>query len=105
MAGLVLFAYAAWAVVDLVLAGVARASFNRLHELYASFLARAVIAVVVVAALFHVLDGVRRLVEEVRPAWVGRDATLRAGVAFATAALGVPAVVVVLWPTVQGWWR
>lgn len=103
VAGLVLFAYAAWAAVDLVLAGVARSAFNRLHELYASFLGRTVIAVVVVAALFHLLDGLRRLAEEARPAWARRDPALRTAVAFATAALGVPAVAVVLWPTVQGW--
>ncbi len=105
VAGLVLFAYAAWAAIDLVLAGVARSTFNRLHELYASFLGRAVIAVVVVAALFHALDGLRRLVEEVRPTWARRDAALRTTVAFTTAALGVPAIAVVLWPTVQGWVR
>ncbi|MEZ5145364.1 MAG: hypothetical protein R2726_23065 [Acidimicrobiales bacterium] len=105
VAGLVVFAYAIWAAIDLVVAGVSRGAFTRLHSLYDSVGVRLVLSVVVVAALFHSLDGLRRMLEELRPGVAAHERVGRAAVAFVTAALAMPAVALVLWPSVQGWLR
>lgn len=103
VAGVVVFAYLVWLAVDLVVAAVDRRAFTTIHEAYGSLAVRVVVGAVLVAVVFHTLDGLRRLLEEVRPGLVRRDERLRAVVAFATAVLSVPGVVVVVWPAVRGW--
>jgi succinate dehydrogenase cytochrome b556 subunit len=103
VAGVVVFGYLVLVAVDLVLAGISRRAFTSLHEAYGSLGGRVVIGIVLVAVVFHAFDGLRRLLEELRPSLVPRDERLRAGVAFATAAVSVPGVVAVLWPAVRGW--
>lgn len=103
LAGVVVFGYLVWVAIDLVVAAVDRRAFTTIHEAYGSLLARLVVAAVLVAVVFHSLDGLRRLLEEVRPRLVRHDGRLRAVIAFATAALSVPGVLVVLWPAVRGW--
>lgn len=60
--------------------------------------ARLLLSGVMLAACFHTFDGLRRLLVEVRPSLVRRDAALRTGVLFATWACAVPAAVVLIWP-------
>jgi len=77
-----------------------RNSFNRWGADMGSLGARLVICVVVLAALFHTFDGLRRMLGEVAPALVGRDRQLRAAALFATWALALPCFAVILWPWV-----
>lgn len=103
LAGVVVLGYLVWVAIDLVVAAVNRRAFTTIHEAYGSLPARLVVGAVLVAVVFHTLDGLRRLVEELRPELARRDQRFRAVVAFATAAVSVPGVVVVLWPAVRGW--
>ncbi len=97
ISGIVVFVYV------LVLAGAMtqindRNRFNRWGAAMGSIGARVVLAVVVAAALFHALDGLRRLLHDAVPSLVARDAQMRAGVLFLTWALALPAAAVIVWP-------
>lgn len=100
--GLVLFVYAVVCSGALALLLVGRSPYNRVSALGGSLVLRLGGCVVVVAALFHALDGVRQIVLTAWPAAVRRDPWLRAVVGFLTFALGLPASLVIVWPFVQG---
>lgn len=99
VAGSVLLAYVVVEAVAL-LSIDDRNRFNRWGAAMGSLGARLVLAGVVLAVLFHSLDGLRRLVVEAAPGLVRHDDRLRLGVVFVTWALAVPAAVVMVWP----WW-
>jgi succinate dehydrogenase/fumarate reductase cytochrome b subunit len=88
-------------VYSLALSQIAnRDTFNRWGQAMGSLGARLVLCVVVLAALFHTFDGLRRLLPDVVPSLVGRDRQLRAAVLFATWALALPAFAALVWPWV-----
>jgi succinate dehydrogenase/fumarate reductase cytochrome b subunit len=97
ISGIVVFGYAVILAVAISQIGD-RNRFNRWGGALGSLGARLVLAVVVGAALFHALDGLRRMVQELAPGIVARDQQLRAGVLFLTWALALPAAAVIVWP-------
>ena len=78
-----------------------RNRFNRWGAAMGSIGARLVLSAVILAAVFHTLDGLRRLVVGSAPVAGRHDDQLRVGVVFLTWALAVPAAAVVIWP----WWK
>lgn len=76
------------------------ATYRRVHEAFAGLPGRTVLAAIGVAVVFHTVDGIRRLVVEVRPS---ADRRARALVRFATAAVSLPVALSILWPSVGGW--
>lgn len=92
---------AVWAL-GLALVGIDGSAFARLHDLLGNTVARVAICGVVLAALFHTCDGIRRIVLDVAPAVTRLDERLRLVSVFVTFAAGVPACLVVLWPAVEG---
>ena len=82
------------------LAVLAPATYRRVHELFGGLPGRAVLAAIGVAVVFHTVDGIRRLVVEVRPSV---DRRARPLVRFFTAAVSLPVVLSILWPSVGGW--
>ena len=78
-----------------------RNRFNRWGAAMGSIGARLVLSAVILAAVFHTLDGLRRLVVGPTPGTGRHDDHLRLGVVFFTWALAVPAAAVVIWP----WWK
>lgn len=78
-----------------------RNRFNRWGAAMGSIGARLVLSAVIVAAVFHTLDGLRRLVVGAAPGTGRHDDQLRLGVVFLTWALAVPAATVMIWP----WWK
>jgi succinate dehydrogenase/fumarate reductase cytochrome b subunit len=104
VAGVVVFAYVL--VLSVALVGIGdRNRFNRWGHLMHSIGARLVLCVVVLAALFHTLDGLRRLLLEVAPSTARHEVRLRAGVLFLTWALAVPAGVMIVGPWVSETFR
>jgi succinate dehydrogenase hydrophobic anchor subunit len=102
VSGIVVYGWVvAWAV-GLVVLQVGRSSFNRYYDLLGNAVARVALAVVVVAALFHTLDGLRRLSAGSSSAMRRHDETLQVVCLFVTFALGVPAALVILWPRLDG---
>lgn len=75
-----------------------RNRFNRWVGALGSLGARLVLCVVVLAVLFHTLDGLRCLLRDVVPSLVDRDVQLRAAVLFLTWALALPCFAVLVWP-------
>lgn len=91
----------AWSAA-IAIVGFDVAIFNRLWRLAGTLVGRILLCLVVVCALFHTLDGLRRLVLEDRRD-VGRfDPPARLVAIFLTAALGVPVSLVILWPALGG---
>jgi succinate dehydrogenase/fumarate reductase cytochrome b subunit len=76
--------------------------FNRLCELQGNIGVRAVLCLVTLSVLFHSLDGLRRLVADYLPFGSRVEAPARLATVFLTAALGVPACLVILWPILGG---
>jgi succinate dehydrogenase hydrophobic anchor subunit len=104
VAGVVVLAYVV--VLSVVLVGIGdRNRFNRWSEVMHSIGARLVLCVVVLAALFHTFDGLRRLVVEVAPSTGRHEVRMRAGVLFLTWALAVPAGVMIVGPWVSETFR
>ena len=64
--------------------------------------ARLVLCGVVLAALFHAFDGLRRMLPDVVPSLVDQDRRLRAAALFATWALALPCFAIIVWPWVLG---
>ena len=104
VAGVVVFAYVV--ALSLMLVGIGdRNRFNRWAGLAHSIGGRIVLALVVLAALFHTFDGLRRLLVEVAPTLGRHDVRLRAGVLFLTWALAIPAGVMIIGPWVSETFR
>ena len=98
--GLAALAYVAAVVGDALLLAADGQAYTDLHRWLDGLGPRLVLALVLLGALVHLLDGARRLVvAAVAPVAAER---LRLGVVFLTGALGVPLVVAVLWPALDG---
>jgi succinate dehydrogenase/fumarate reductase cytochrome b subunit len=67
--------------------------------------ARVVLSGVVLAGLFHLFDGLRRMAIDLRPALSRHQPALRAAVLFATWACAIPAAAVIIWPWLSDAWR
>lgn len=100
VAGLVVGVVLVVFTVQLSLAVLAPATYRRTHLLFANGPGRVLLGAVAVAMVFHLCDGVRRLVVQTRPQAEDRG---RVVVHFCTAALSLPVVLSILWPSV-GWW-
>jgi succinate dehydrogenase/fumarate reductase cytochrome b subunit len=77
-----------------------RTTFNRWGAALGSLGARVVLCGVVLATLFHSLDGLRRLMGEAVPRTKEHDLRWRAWVLFVTWAVALPCFAVILWPWV-----
>jgi succinate dehydrogenase/fumarate reductase cytochrome b subunit len=78
-----------------------RNRFNRWGAAMGSLGARLVICAVVLATLFHSLDGLRRLLAQVAPATVAHEVRLRAAVLFVTWAVAIPSFAAIVWPWIS----
>lgn len=102
VAGVVLYAYVVVAVLQLVVLERDRSSYDALHRSFHQLPYRTLIAVAAVAGIFHALDGLRRTIDDFLSRDRSDDGPLRTVVAFLTFAIGVPAVAVILWPSITG---
>jgi succinate dehydrogenase/fumarate reductase cytochrome b subunit len=78
-----------------------RNRFNGWGRAMGSLGARLVLSGVVLAALFHTFDGLRRMAIDLRPELAEQNARWRATVLFFTWALAIPAATVIVWPWVS----
>ena len=103
VAGLASFAYVVWYVGSLVLLGLNPSAYNRFNQFYASVGARAVLAAVLGALIFHLLDGLRATAQQFLPRFAGHELVLRSAVGFLTFALWIPGALIVMWPAIRSW--
>jgi succinate dehydrogenase hydrophobic anchor subunit len=94
--------YVLGAAVGLSVLRFDRVAYARLHDLLGGAPARAGLCAVVVASVYHAFDGLRVALAELFPRTAGWSEPLQALTVFATAAAGIPASVVILWPVVGG---
>lgn len=96
IAGVVTFAWVVvWAAAIAVL-GSDRRTYSTLVRASGNVVARLLLALVVMAATLHLVDGISRLVPAPdRDRW-------RAAAWFVTLAVGIPTAAVLLWPFVEG---
>jgi len=96
IAGVVTFAWVVvWAAAIAVL-GSDRRTYSTLVRASGNVVVRLLLALVVMAATLHLVDGVGRLLTKPDPErW-------RAAAWFATLAVGIPTTAVLLWPFVEG---
>ena len=100
VAGTVLLVYVV--IFSLSLTGLDdRAQFNRWGHAMGSIGARIALCGVMVAGLFHGLDGLRRMAIDVRPDLAEQNPRWRATVLFFTWALAIPAMAVIVWPWIS----
>jgi len=89
-------------VYALALTGLGdRLRFARWGRAMSSLGARVVIAGVILAALFHTFDGLRRMAIDLHPELAAQNPRWRATVLFFTWALAVPAAAIVVWPWIS----
>ena len=103
LAGIVAFAYVAWYVLGLVVLDTDPARYNALNRATGNLAARLVLAGVLLALVFHLLDGLRVAIEDLVPGVARRDLQLRVGVRFLVPALWIPGALVLVWPAVRSW--
>ncbi len=95
--------YVAWYVIGLVVLEVDPSTYNAMNRLYGTLGARLVLCAVLLALLYHLLDGVRIFAQDARPRLLAHELLLRAVVRFVLLAVWVPAAVGMLWPAVRTW--
>jgi H+/Cl- antiporter ClcA len=84
----------------LALAGPAPATYRRVHLAFASTAGRAALAVVGVAVVFHIVDGIGRMVVGRWPSTAPRTAV---ACRFFFLTLALPVGLSILWPTIARW--
>lgn len=103
LAGIVSLVYVCGYIGVLVVLESSPTAYNSLYRTMAGTFGRTLLCAFVLALLFHLLDGLRSTIEDLRPDLIPRDVALRAAVRFVTFAVWVPTSVVLLWPSIRGW--
>lgn len=103
VAGVVSFAYVAWVVVDLVVLWADPIAYTSMHESLDSLGVRLVLTGAWLGLLFHGLDGLRVVALDAIPRWRARDRAARSVVAFVLFATWIPTSLILLWPSIRGW--
>lgn len=101
LAGTVTFLYVVFFAIEIAVAGLSPRVYNRLHQIQGNAFSRLVLALVVLAAIFHGLNGLRVTVCDMAPKLNAHEQGMRFAVQFLTFAVGIPAAFVVLWPSIS----
>jgi succinate dehydrogenase / fumarate reductase cytochrome b subunit len=99
----VLLLYTVVIALQIVAVDVQPRLYNRLHQIEGNVFVRVLLTLVVLAALFHGLNGVKLVVVESFPRLATRDASATAAVQFLTFACWVPCAFIIMWPPVSEW--
>ena len=103
VAALVSLLYVAWYVVGLVVMQRSPATYNALNRFIGGVGMRVLLCGVLLAVLYHLLDGVRVTALDAIPRLAPHEVLLRTVVRFLLLAAWIPASVAVLWPAVRTW--
>ncbi len=102
---MILFLYAVLYAAEIAAAGFAPRAYNRMLEISGNAAARAGMAVVLLAALFHAFDGLRFTACVMSPRAARHEAALQSVAQFVTFAVGIPAAFVICWPSISELFR
>ena len=76
--------------------------YNEVHAVYGNVLLRVFESGLLIALLFHALNGLRIVLIDFFPEAIRHDKALLGVVLFVTLAAGIPGSVVILWPFIEG---
>lgn len=104
VSGFLVFAFLLLHIVDVALVEIDPALYDDVHDLYGNVVLRLFEIGLLLALLFHSLNGLRIVVVDFFPGMVRQEKRLLAWVLTLTLAAGVPGGVVILWPFLEGRW-
>jgi succinate dehydrogenase cytochrome b subunit len=100
--GFLVFMFLLLHIVDVSLVNADLDLYDEVHALYGNILLRLFECGLLLALLFHSLNGLRIVIVDFFPRAVANEKLLTAGVVTITLAAGIPGCVVILWPFIDG---
>jgi succinate dehydrogenase / fumarate reductase cytochrome b subunit len=100
--GFLVFIFLLLHIIDVSLINASNELYDEVHELYGNVLLRVFECGLLMALLFHSLNGLRIVIVDFFPGAVRNEKALTAGVVTLTLAAGIPGCLVILWPFIDG---
>ncbi len=100
--GFLVFMFLLLHIVDVSLVNIDADLYNTVHELYGNILLRLFECGLLLALLYHSMNGLRIVLVDFFPGVIRREKMLTGLVVFVTLAAGIPGSLVILWPFIDG---
>ena len=100
--GFLVFGFLLLHIVDVSLINVSAELYDEVHELYGNILLRLFECGLLLALLFHSLNGLRIILVDFFPGAIRNEKALTGVVVGLTLAAGIPGSIVILWPFIDG---
>jgi len=100
--GFLVFMFLLLHIVDVSLVNIDADLYNTVHELYGNILLRLFECGLLLALLYHSMNGLRIVLVDFFPGVIRREKMLSGLVVFVTLAAGIPGSLVILWPFIDG---
>ncbi len=100
--GFLVFLFLLLHIVDVSLINADTDLYDEVHQLYGNILLRIFECGLLMALLFHSLNGLRIVIVDFFPRAVANEKALTAGVVTLTLLAGIPGCLVILWPFIDG---
>ena len=100
--GFLVFMFLLLHIVDVSLVNIDADLYNTVHELYGNVLLRLFECGLLLALLYHSMNGLRIVLVDFFPGVIRREKMLTGLVVFVTLAAGIPGSLVILWPFIDG---
>jgi succinate dehydrogenase / fumarate reductase cytochrome b subunit len=102
VSGFLVFMFLLLHIVDVSLVNADHDLYNEVHALYGNILLRIFECGLLLALLFHSLNGLRIVIVDFFPRAVRNEKLLTYGVVTLTLVAGIPGCLVILWPFIDG---
>ena len=100
--GFLVFMFLLLHIVDVSLINIDMELYDEVHELYGNILLRVFECGLLLALLYHALNGLRIIVVDFYPSAARHERRLTAAVVVLTLGAGIPGSIVILWPFIEG---
>ncbi len=100
--GFLVFMFLLLHIIDVSLVNIDADLYNTVHELYGNILLRLFECGLLLALLYHSMNGLRIVMVDFFPGVIRREKMLTGLVVFITLAAGIPGSLVILWPFIDG---
>ena len=100
--GFLVFMFLLLHIIDVSLVNIDADLYNTVHELYGNVLLRLFECGLLLALLYHSMNGLRIVLVDFFPGVIRKEKMLTGLVVFITLAAGIPGSIVILWPFIDG---
>ena len=100
--GFLVFMFLLLHIVDVSLVNIDPELYDTVHALYGNVLLRLFECGLLLALLFHSMNGLRIVLVDFFPGVIQRERLLTGMVVFVTLAAGIPGSLIILWPFIDG---